>query len=88
MKLTFTKNEATDVLITMYKGTSGATFSYIEMIKGLLDGEPLDSEFDGTVTDEEQKQIRGVLAEIEAIAKDEKCSEAVAPEQNEEGFPF
>lgn len=82
MKLTFKKNDATDVVVTMFKGTAETPFSYIEMIKGLLAKEPLDSEFDESITEEEQKQIKEVLAEIEAIAKEEKPAEA-APEQGD-----
>lgn len=84
MKLTFKKNESTDVVVTMYRGTTETNFSYIEMLKGLLVKEPLDSEFDESITDEEQKQIREVLAEIEAIAKDEEPKEETEREKGED----
>ena len=46
MKLVFKKNENGDVSVTMFKGTAEAQFSYIEMIKALIAGEPLDADFD------------------------------------------
>lgn len=69
MKLIFKKNESADVEVTMFDGTAETSFSYIEMIKGLMAKKPLDSEFDETITDEEKTQIQAVLSEIEAIAK-------------------
>lgn len=75
MKLIFKKNEAGDVSVDMFVGTASVQFSYIEMIKALIAGEPLDAEFDGAITEEEQKQIKEVLAEIEATAKDDASSE-------------
>ena len=72
MKLIFKKNEVGDVAVTMFKGTAEIQFSYIEMVKGLLAKEPLESEFDETITEDEQSQIKDVLAEIEAISTDKK----------------
>lgn len=72
MKLIFKKNEAGDVAVTMFKGTAETQFSYIEMVKGLLEKEPLESEFDETITADEQSQIKDVLAEIEAISTGKK----------------
>ncbi len=72
MKLVFRKNENGDVLVTMFKGTAEAQFSYIEMIKALLAGETLERDYDESISKEEQTQINDVLKEIEntAIEKD------------------
>lgn len=72
MKLVFKKNENGDVLVTMFKGTAEAQFSYIEMIKALLAGETLERDYDESISKEEQTQINDVLKEIEntAIEKD------------------
>ncbi len=75
MKLVFKKNEAGDVSVDMFVGTATVQFSYIEMIKALIAGEPLDADFDESVSEDEQKQIKEVLKEIEATAK-EKENEA------------
>ncbi len=53
--------------MTMFKGTVEIQFSYIEMIKALIAGEPLDADFSETISDEEKKQIEEVIQEIETI---------------------
>lgn len=68
MKLVFKKNENGDILVTMFKGTAEAQFSYIEMIKALLAGEALDRDYDENISKEEQVQINDVLKEIENTA--------------------
>lgn len=90
MKLVFKKNEAQEVAVTMFKGTSEIQFSYIEMIKALLAGEPLDRDFDENFSEEEQAQINAVLQEIENTSKEnnETEPEAVAQEVGEEELPF
>ena len=67
MQLVFKKNEAGDVAVTMFKGTVEIQFSYIEMIKALIAGEPLDADFSETISDEEKKQIEEVIHVIETI---------------------
>jgi hypothetical protein len=90
MKLVFKKNEAQEVAVTMFKGTSEIQFSYIEMIKALLAGEPLDRDFDENFSEEEQAQINAVLQEIENTSKEnnETEPEAVAQEVGDEELPF
>lgn len=80
MKLVFKKNEAGDVSVDMFVGTGTVQFSYIEMIKVLIAGEPLDADFDESISEEEQKQIKEVLAEIEATAKDNAPADAATEE--------
>lgn len=84
MKLVFKKNEATDVEVTMFIGTAEVPFSYIEMIKALLAGEPLDSDFDDSIAPEEQILIKEVLDEIVAAAKENDAEE---PESEDETEP-
>ena len=81
MKLVFKKNENGDVSVTMFKGTAEAQFSYIEMIKALIAGEPLDADFDESITEEEQAQIKDVLKEIEKTAKEKEADDDVEPEE-------
>ncbi len=90
MKLVFKKNEAQEVAVTMFKGTSEIQFSYIEMIKALLAGEPLDRDFDENFSEEEQAQINAVLQETENTSKEnnETEPEAVAQEVGDEELPF
>lgn len=90
MKLVFKKNEAQEVAVTMFKGTAEIQFSYIEMIKALLAGEPLDRDFDENFAEEEQAQINAVLQEIENTSKEnnETEPEVVAQEVGDEELPF
>ena len=81
MKLVFKKNENGDVSVTMFKGTAEAQFSYIEMIKALIAGEPLDADFDESITEEEQAQIKDVLKEIEKTAKEKEADDDVELEE-------
>ena len=83
MKLVFKKNENGDVSVTMFKGTAEAQFSYIEMIKALIAGEPLDADFDESITEEEQAQIKDVLKEIEKTAKEKEADDDVEPEETD-----
>ncbi len=91
MKLVFKKNEAQEVVVTMFKGTAEIQFSYIEMIKALLAGEPLDRDFDKSFSEEEQVQINAVLQEIESTSKENNENEpevVVAQEVGDEELPF
>lgn len=76
MKLVFKKNENGDVSVAMFKGSAETQFSYIEMIKALIAGEPIDADFNESISDEEQAQINDVLKEIEATAKEKESAEA------------
>lgn len=90
MKLVFKKNEAKEVVVTMFKGTAEIQFSYIEMIKALLAGEPLDRDFEESFSEEEQAQINAVLQEIENTSKEKDIieHEDVAQEVGDEELPF
>ena len=67
MQLVFKKNDVGDVAVTMFKGTDEIQFSYIEMIKALIAGEPLDADFGETISEEEKTQIEEVIQEIKTI---------------------
>ena len=88
MKLVFKKNENGDVSVTMFKGTAEAQFSYIEMIKALIAEEPLDADFDETITKEEQAQIKDVLKEIEKTAKEKEGADEVVESETDEEVGF
>ena len=87
MKLVFKKNEAGDISVGMFVGTGTMQFSYVEMIKALIASEPLDAEFDGSISEEEQKQIKEVLSEIEATAKEDTLAGMAEPAESED-LPF
>ena len=82
MKLIFKKNDAADIEVSMFLGTAEAPFSYIEMIKSLIAGEPLDHQFHETISDEEKEQIIEVLKEIEKLAEAKKTTEEQVTDGN------
>lgn len=89
MKLVFKKNENGDVSVAMFKGTAEAQFSYIEIIKTLIAGEPIDAVFDESIAEEEKQQINDVLKEIEATAKEKDAVEVEAETGvNDMDLPF
>ncbi len=65
MKLYFDKNANEDIEVAVLNGANKSSFSYISMIKSLLGGETLESEFAQTVDGDEQQRIKGILKEIE-----------------------
>ena len=82
MKLIFKKNDADDIEVSMLLGTAEVPFSYIEMIKSLIAGEPLDYDFHETITEEEKTQIIEVLKEIEKIVEEKKETDEQATNGN------
>jgi hypothetical protein len=91
MKLIFKKNDTGDMKVTMFKGTAEIPFSYIELIKALLAGEALDSDFDESIPEEEQAQINDVLREIETTAietSDEGAGTKLAEMEVDDEIPF
>lgn len=65
MRLFFTKNERGDVEVQIEKGTSTIPFSYIEMLRQLLQKNEIadNSEFSG-LEDEEVSALKSMLSEI------------------------
>lgn len=68
MNLKFSKNATKDIEVLVQIGTSQTTFSYIDMIKSLLAGETLDTEFSEDISGDEKKQIEELIGKIKNIA--------------------
>lgn len=68
MNLKFSKNATKDIEVLVQMGTSQTTFSYIDMIKTLLAGETLDTEFSEDISGDEKKQIEELIEKIKNIA--------------------
>lgn len=68
MNLKFSKNATKDIEVLMQIGTSQKPFSYIDMIKSLLAGETLDTEFSEDISGDEKKQIEELIGKIKNIA--------------------
>lgn len=66
MKLRFSKNEAQDIEISILKGVDNLQFSYVTMIKSLMNNEELATEFDETISADEKSQIESLINEIKS----------------------
>lgn len=69
MKLKFDKGTNGEISVVINEGTESFDFSYIALIKGMLNKQELSCEFSGTVEAEEQKQISELIADINRLAK-------------------
>lgn len=64
MKLIFKKSEG-EMGVLIRTGTAEDEFSYIEMIKSLIDNNKFeDTEFDVSITDKEKESINELLSKI------------------------
>lgn len=68
MNLKFSKNASRDIEVLVQDGTEQKPFSYIEMIKSLLDRESLKTEFTLEISEEEKEQIEQLIGRIRQIA--------------------
>lgn len=68
MNLKFSKNATKDIEVLVQIGTNQKPFSYIDMIKSLLTGETLDTEFSEDISGDEKKQIEELIGKIKNIA--------------------
>lgn len=68
MNLKFSKNATKDIEVLMQIGTSQTPFSYIDMIKSLLAGETLGTEFSEDISGDEKMQIEKLIGRIKNIA--------------------
>lgn len=65
MKLIFSKNENESLEVELAKGTVTEEFSYVKLIKGLLENDKLDdTQFDESITDEEIEVIEKMVSRI------------------------
>lgn len=64
MKLIFRKNEG-EMEVLIRTGTAEDEFSYVEMIKSLIENNKFeDTEFDVSITDKEKESINELLSKI------------------------
>lgn len=71
MKLLFTKDDSGDIKVQIQVGTILEDFSYIEMVKQLLnDNQIIEPDF-RNIEDDERSKIKDMLAEIGKVFSDE-----------------
>lgn len=81
MTLKFDKNENGEVTVVVSEGTDVLVFSYIEMIKQLLNKQVPTITFTDKLLDEEKAQINELFDKIKKIAIPEKQNNTEVTEQ-------
>lgn len=75
MKLIFKKDKDGEPQIDLVKGTTTQPFSYIDMLKGILEEEPLeDPVFLAQISEEEEVRISELLGRIRISINDESTT--------------
>lgn len=69
MKLNFKKEENGAINIAV-GGTEFSTTDYIEIIKNLKDGDRIEVDFEGDVSEEEKDSINSMIEEINKITEE------------------
>ncbi|MBW3020883.1 hypothetical protein KY334_06310 [Candidatus Woesearchaeota archaeon] len=69
MKLNFKKEENGEINIAV-EGTEFSTADYIEIIKNLKDGNRIEVDFEGDVSEEEKDSINSMIEEINKITEE------------------
>ncbi|MCP3945176.1 MAG: hypothetical protein GY710_27360 [Desulfobacteraceae bacterium] len=68
MKLIFRKKNDNDMTILIHDGIEEKKFSYIDMVKSLLQNNHFEeSEFSEAITDKEKESINKMLADIKKV---------------------
>lgn len=70
MKLIFTKNSDNEISVQLTKGTVVENFSYIEMIKQLLEHNKFEETDYNNIAEEEKKRIEGMLQKIKEAVQE------------------
>lgn len=81
MKLKFNKDGSSEITVVINEGTETFDFSYIRLIKGLLNEQEVTCDFSATIEPDEQKQILELIAEIVKIAKPDEGNSTEVVEQ-------
>lgn len=81
MTLKFDKNENGEITVSVTEGTFILEFSYIAMIKQLLNKNVPSVEFTDKILEDEKAQITALFQKIAKIAKPEEDNSTEATEQ-------
>jgi hypothetical protein len=72
MKLIFSKNTDNEIDLKLQKGTVAEDFTYIEMVKQLLQKNEFEDTDFGSLSQDEQDKIKNMLTKISAVFEEEK----------------
>jgi hypothetical protein len=76
MKLIFSKNTDNEIDLKLQKGTVAEDFTYIEMVKQLLQKNEFEDTDFGSLSQDEQDKIKNMLTKISAVFEEEKEEDA------------
>ena len=71
MKLIFSKDENNEINVQLQKGTIQENFSYIEMVRQLLERNVFEDTDFGNLSTEEQEKIQSMLNKISKIFEED-----------------
>ncbi|UKB82192.1 hypothetical protein LF887_14375 [Chryseobacterium sp. MEBOG06] len=74
MKLVFTKESNNDIKVQIQTGTVLTDFSYIEMVKQLIENKKIDDVYSDSFEEDEKAKIIKMLDEISKIFTEEEGS--------------
>ena len=72
MKLHFTKTEAGEIEAFIFENEPNTPFSYIEMVKSIINGKEIECSFSEEFDNEEKEKINDLKDEINRIVEKEK----------------
>lgn len=72
MKLIFSKSTENEIDLKLQKGTVAEDFTYIEMVKQLLQKNEFEDTDFGSLSQDEQDKIKNMLTKISAVFEEEK----------------
>lgn len=78
MKLIFSKNTDNEIDLKLQKGTVAEDFTYIEMVKQLLQKNEFEDTDFGSLSQNEQDKIKNMLTKISAVFEEEKEEDSEA----------
>ena len=86
IKLYFSKDDQDEITVKMSTSTVQEEFSYVEMIKNLLDNNAFDeTEFSGDFTDDEKSRIESMLNSINDSIETESNDNNDGTDENASG---
>ena len=71
MKLIFSKDDENEINVKIQKGTIEEDFSYIEMLKQLLNSNPINEDNYGNLSDLEKEKLENMIKEIGKVFEKE-----------------
>lgn len=75
MKLIFNKDKNNEVTVKIQQGTVAVDFTYIEMIKQLLENNEIEEPDFNNISDKEKGSLEGMLKKISKIFEEDEVDD-------------